>query len=176
MPVRYTAFQTVLRNGETKRLAEGLLFCLLRLSNMPEISLLTEASDALLFGQQPRQWSEGQAPENSSTLTDEAKPQRQHYCYLCRLHAQNMRTSLSLLTKYLHYYHHRLEEFKKRAVFCTKVSAAKCSAERRVSHRAVSVFLIDFGRQVHFSREESARQLRHGIFSQRHCECQLVVN
>lgn len=46
----------------------------------------------------------------------------------------------------------------------------------RVSHPTLSVFLFDFGRKVHFSREESASQLRHVIFSQRHCQCQLVVN
>lgn len=46
----------------------------------------------------------------------------------------------------------------------------------RFSHPALSIFLFDFGRKVHFSREESASQLRHVIFSQCHCQCQLVVN
>lgn len=41
---------------------------------------------------------------------------------------------------------------------------------------ALSALVTDFGIEFHFTRGDSACQLGHVISSQRHCECQLVVN
>lgn len=80
----------------------------------------------------------GKVSETPSPLThDPRSPANIDFTFAGSI-ADNMKGNLPALSKYLYYYHHHyLEEFKQRAVLCTKVWAAKGSGRWRLVILAV---------------------------------------